>query len=62
MAAVRVVAPAIVTANSKGHSTVAFVAVTQLPIISASGQPPQLLESVPAPGPARYLLLQVFRI
>lgn len=62
MATVRVVAPAIVTVKSKDHETVALVVVTQFPVISALGQTTRLFENVSAPGPARYLLFQVFRI
>lgn len=62
MATVKVVAPAITTAKSKINGATASVAIAQPPVLPASGLAAHSFEGASAPGPARYLRFQVFRI
>ncbi len=62
MAPVRVVEPAIVTANTEAGKVATSAVTTQYPVLSSSGQTARRSGSIPAPSPARYLLFQVFRI
>jgi hypothetical protein len=62
MAAVKDVAQAFTTAKSKTNGVATLIPIAQLPIISASGSAARSIESASAPGPAKYLLFQTFRI
>jgi len=62
MATLRVGAQAITTAKSRAGKATALVAIAQLPSTSASVLTPRFIEGASAPGPAKYLLFQVFRI
>jgi hypothetical protein len=58
----RVVAPAVITRAFKSHRAAAAAAMTELPIANPSRQTVAPVDRAAAPGPARYLLYQVFRI
>jgi hypothetical protein len=62
MASARAGTQAIATVKSRTGNATAFVAIAQLPITYASLLTTRSVESAPAPGPAKYLLFQVFRI
>src|SRR6266481_2316524 len=62
MATVNVVAQAFTTAKSRTDANTSFVVIAQLPVLPASGLVARSFESASAPGPAKYLRFQVFRI
>jgi len=62
MATVNVVAQAFTTAKSSTDANASFVVIAQLPVLPASGLVARSFESASAPGPAKYLRSQVFRI
>jgi len=62
MATAQAVAQAVTAPKSRAGRAASFAAIAQLPVIRTSVHPTRFFESAPAPGPARYLLFQVFRI
>jgi len=62
MATVLAAAPAVTTEEFKADGSTALIALTQVPVDSRSALTAWQFESIDAPGPARYLLFQVFRI
>jgi hypothetical protein len=62
MATVQVVAQASTAPKSKAGSIASFAAIREVYDVPASVQAMRSARIAPAPGPARYLLFQVFRI
>jgi hypothetical protein len=61
MATVRVGTQAIESAKFKADKVTTLVVIAQLTATSASVLTPRFVQNVSPPGPARYLLFQVFR-
>lgn len=62
MAPVEAVTQAVETAKTKAGNVAACVVTTLDPVFTSSGQIVERPASIAAPGRARYLLFQVFRI
>jgi hypothetical protein len=62
MATVRVGAQALATARFKADRVTTLAVIAQLPVTSASVLTTRSVRSASAPGPASYMLFQVFRI
>jgi len=62
MATAKAGAQAITPTKSRADKATGLVVISQLPVTPASNLITRPVESAPSPGPAKYLLFQVFRI